>query len=395
MSDQVTFVWDERLAAYNFGPSHPLAPIRVELAVRLVRDLALLDRPNVREVAADFAPDADLLRVHTAEYLAAVRGAGETGLDDLAHGLGTPDDPVFVDMHDAAALVVGASLAAVQAVWGGESDHAVNLAGGLHHAMPASASGFCVYNDVAAAIAWALDHGAERVAYVDVDVHHGDGVERIFWDDPRVLTISLHESPRSLFPGTGYPQDVGGRGAEGSAVNVALPAGTGDDGWLRAFDAVVPQLVAQFRPQLLVTQHGCDSHALDPLAHLALTVDGQRASYQRLHELAHLHAGGNWVALGGGGYEHILVVPRAWAHLTAECVGAPVDPDSLVPDSWSEYVTHRLGRATPTRMTDGRLPRPRAWAGGHSPDEDQLDRAVDATRRAVFPLHGLDPHLDL
>ncbi len=395
MSERVTFVWDERLAAYNFGPSHPLAPIRVELAVRLARDLGLLALPNVLEVGAEVATDEDLLLVHTAEYVAAVQRAGATGRVDLVHGLGTPDDPVFVDMHEAAALVVGASLTAVRAVWGGGSDHAVNLAGGLHHAMPGAASGFCVYNDVAVTIAWALANGAERVAYVDVDVHHGDGVERIFWDDPRVLTISLHESPRSLFPGTGYSHDTGGSGAEGSAVNVALPAGTGDDGWLRAFDAVVPQLLAQFRPQLLVTQHGCDSHALDPLANLALSVDGQRASYERLHRLAHAHADGRWVAVGGGGYEHVLVVPRAWTHLTAEAVGAPVDPESAVPDSWSNYVEQRLGRVTPTRMTDGRPPRPRSWASGHAPDEDQLDRAVDATRRAVFPLHGLDPHLDL
>lgn len=395
MSDQVVVVWDERLAAYNFGLGHPLAPIRVELAMQLIRDFGLLDQPNVHELGAVHAADEDLLRVHSAEYLAAVRRAGESGDADLEHGLGTPDDPCFLDMHDASALVVGASLAAVQAVWDGSSDHAINLAGGLHHAMREAASGFCVYNDVAASIAWALDHDAERVAYVDVDVHHGDGVERIFWDDPRVLTISLHESPRTLFPGTGYPQDVGGKGAEGSAVNVALPPGTGDDGWLRAFDAVVPQLVAQFRPQLLVTQHGCDTHALDPLANLALTVDGQRASYARLHELAHQHTGGRWLAVGGGGYEHVLVVPRAWTHLVAEVVGRPIAPETAVPASWTAHVKERLGRVAPALMSDGRTPRPRAWAAGHAPDVDALDRAIDASRRAVFPLHGLDPYLDL
>ena len=183
---------------------------------------------------------------------------------------------------------------------------------------PTAASGFCVYNDAAVAIAWALAAGAERVAYVDVDVHHGDGVEAAFWDDPRVLTISLHESGRYLFPGTGSPNDVGGPGAEGRAVNVALPPGTGDDGWLRAFHAVVPPLLERFDPQLLVTQHGCDSHALDPLAHLELSVDGQRATYAALHDLAHRYAGGRWVALGGGGYALVQVVPRAWAHLVGD-----------------------------------------------------------------------------
>ncbi len=165
-----------------------------------------------------------------------------------------------------------------EAVWTGGAEHAVNIAGGLHHAMPGAASGFCVYNDPAVAIAWLLEQGAERVAYVDVDVHHGDGVERAFWDEPRVLTVSVHESGRYLFPGTGFPDDAGGPGADGSAVNLALPPGTTDNAWLRAFHAVVPPLLEEFRPQVLVTQHGCDSHVLDPLAHLGLTVDGQRRS---------------------------------------------------------------------------------------------------------------------
>jgi acetoin utilization protein AcuC len=393
-----TFVWDERLAAYDFGPGHPLAPVRVELAVRLARDLGLLDPEAVREIAAPTATDAELFLVHDPEYVEIVRRLARDprpGTGDPGHGLGTADDPVFAGMHEASAHVVGASLAAVRAVWSGQSMHGVNLAGGLHHAMRRSASGFCIYNDAAAAVRWALDAGAERVAYVDVDVHHGDGVERAFWDDPRVLTVSLHESPHTLFPGTGFPTDIGGLHAEGTAVNVALPPGTGDDGWLRAFDAVVPALLNAFGPSLLVTQHGCDSHFLDPLAHLTLTVDGQRASYAALHALAHEHAGGRWVALGGGGYEHVEVVPRAWAHLVGEIVHRPVDPTTAVPASWREYVLARLGRASPGRMTDGATPVLRRWSDGFDPDGDLLDRSVDATRRAVFPLHGLDAALDL
>jgi acetoin utilization protein AcuC len=370
--------------------------VRVELAVRLARDLGLLDPALVREVTAGVASDDDLCTVHDRAYVDVVRSASlDPKAFGVSHGLGTEDDPVFRGMHEASAHVVGASLAAVRAVWSGESEHAVNLAGGLHHAMRASASGFCIYNDAAAAVAWALANGAERVAYVDVDVHHGDGVERLFWDEPRVLTISLHESPRTLFPGTGWPTDVGGVEAEGTAVNVALPPGTADEGWLRAFDSVVPRLLAAFRPSLLVSQHGCDSHFLDPLAHLALTVDGQRETYAAVHRLAHEHAGGRWVALGGGGYEHVEVVPRAWAHLVGEVVHRPVDPATLVPQGWRAYVLERLGRSGPARMTDGRTPVLRPWSAGHDADNDLLDRAVDATRRAVFPLHGLDPHLDL
>jgi len=275
----------------------------------------------------------------------------------------------------------------------GEAAHAVNFTGGLHHAMPARASGFCVYNDAAIAIRALLDTGAERIAYVDVDVHHGDGVERIFWDEPRVMTISLHETGRVLFPGTGYAQDIGGPSAEGSAVNVAFPPGVGDGAWLRAFHAVVPALLRSFRPQMLVSQHGCDSHVLDPLAHMALSLDAQRSSYSVLHELAHETADGRWLALGGGGYEVVDVVPRAWAHLVAIAAHHPLDPQTAVPPAWREYVAESLGRQAPLRMTDGRDAGFRSWTGGHDP-EDAVDRAVMATRKAVFPLHGLDPWFD-
>jgi acetoin utilization protein AcuC len=253
--------------------------------------------------------------------------------------------------------------------------------------MAATASGFCVYNDPAAAIAWLLSQGASRVAYVDVDVHHGDGVQAMFYDDPRVLTISLHESPRTLFPGTGWPTETG---AQGTSVNVALPAGCDDAGWLRAFHAVVPPLLREFKPELLVTQHGCDSHALDPLAHLMLSVDGQRTAYAELHRLAHETAGGRWIVTGGGGYELVQVVPRAWTHLIAEAAGRPVDPATATPQSWRTLVRDRTGEAPPLSMTDGRNPRFRPLAEGYDP-ADSVDRAIMATRTAVFPFHGLDP----
>jgi acetoin utilization protein AcuC len=277
-------------------------------------------------------------------------------------------------------------------VWSGSVDHAANIAGGLHHAMPDRASGFCVYNDVAVAIRWLLDNGVKKVAYVDVDVHHGDGVETIFYDDPRVLTISLHETGQMLFPGTGFPADSGGPDALGSAVNVALPPGTSDAGWLRAFHAVVPALVREFEPEVLVTQQGCDSHRDDPLAHLTLSVDGQRASYQALHELAHEAAGGRWVAFGGGGYAIVDVVPRSWTHLLSVVSGRPLDVGLETPESWRSEVTGLLGVRAPSRMTDGRTPVYRDWAEGYDPDT-WLDRAVQATRDAVFPWNGLDPQM--
>ena len=257
----MAFVWDDELRHYDFGPGHPLSPIRTVLAYKLIESLQILEQPNCRVLGdVELATDEDLLRVHDPTFIESVKLASEgTGYRDLARGLGTDDVPVFEGMHTAAARVCGASLAAVRAIQDGSVTHAVNISGGLHHSMPANASGFCVYNDVAVAIAWLLEQGVERIGYVDVDVHHGDGVQDIFYNDPRVMTVSLHESGKTLFPGTGRHTEIGGPNALGTTVNIALPAGTDDDGWLRAFDAIVPKVLRAFRPQVLVTQQGCDS----------------------------------------------------------------------------------------------------------------------------------------
>jgi acetoin utilization protein AcuC len=260
----------------------------------------------------------------------------------------------------------------------------------MHHAMAAHASGFGVYNDVAIAIAWLLGHGAERVAYVDIDAHHGDGVQAAFYSDPRVLTISLHEHPATLFPYTGLPAESGGPGAEGSAVNVALPAGTGDASWLRAFHAIVPPLLRQFRPQVLVSQHGCDTHRLDPLANLELSIDGQRAAHGAIHALAHDLAGGRWLLTGGGGYELVQVVPRTWTHLLAEAAGQPIDPGTQTPAPWREYVARRTGLTAPEHMTEGAPAVFEPFESGYDPGQS-VDQAIMATRNAVFPLHGMMP----
>jgi acetoin utilization protein AcuC len=378
--------WDERLTSYDFGPDHPLAPVRVELTVALADAFGVLSEPGVTVTAPVPASQAELELVHDPRYITAVR----TGVADAAFGLGTPDNPVFTGMHEASALVAGATLAAAAAVWESRAQHAVSVAGGLHHAMRAMASGFCVYNDPAIAIRWLLAQGAERIAYVDVDVHHGDGVQAAFYDDPRVLTISLHEHPMTLFPGTGLPDDDGGPGAEGMAVNVALPAGTGDAGWLRAFDAVVPPLLRAFRPQVLVSQHGCDTHRLDPLAHLELSVDAQRTAQASLHHLAHETAGGRWVLTGGGGYELVHVVPRTWTHLLAEAAGRPLDPAAPTPPSWREFARARTGVNPPPTMTDGAPASFSPFSSGYDP-ADSVDWAIMATRNAVFALHGLLP----
>lgn len=384
----VAVLWDPAVAAYDFG-DHPLDPVRVELTIALSRDLGVLDRENVSVISAPPADRATLRLVHQEAYLHAVQAAPRDPFF-RGWGLNTSDNPIFEGMHEAASLITGMSVRAAEAVWRGEALHAVNVAGGLHHAMPDRASGFCVYNDPAIAIARMLELGAERVAYVDIDVHHGDGVQAVFWNDPRVLTVSLHESPVSLFPGTGFPTEVGGPGAEGGAVNVALPAGTGDAGWLRAFHAVVPSVVRAFRPQVIVSQCGCDSHFRDPLANLMLSVEGQRAAQLEMRRLAHELTGGRWVVFGGGGYGLVEVVPRTWSHLLATATGEPMSTSYATPNSWRGFAASKRPAArVPTVMGDGADASFQPWDPGSR--TDPVDRAILATRRAVFPLHGLDP----
>lgn len=373
-------IFGEELTRYDFGPQHPMGPGRVRSTISLARHLAVLDRLDV--VAPPPLDEGLIKTVHTADYVAAVKAC----VPDDQYGLGTADNPVFANMHDVAGLVVGASAAAAEAVWTGAARRACNISGGLHHAMPSTASGFCVYNDVAIAIRWLLDHGCERVGYVDVDVHHGDGVQSVFYDDPRVTTISLHQSPTCLFPGTGFATETGGPNAPSSAVNVALPPGTDDRDWLRAFHAVVPEVLRVFEPQVLVTQHGCDTHRSDPLADLDLSVDGQRASYLALAELAADLCDGRWVSTGGGGYANTSVVPRSWTHLLGIVSGEPVPPETLVPQAWLD----EIGGSGPRAMTDGEDVSYARFEHGYDP-ASPLDQSILATRRAVFPELGLDP----
>ncbi|MET4094025.1 acetoin utilization protein AcuC [Arthrobacter sp. UYCu712] len=393
-----TVVWDLEMTAYNFGHGHPMAPERMELTARLASSLGLLDLDHVTVAAPDVASDEDLRTVHSPEFVAAVRRvSADPDTPDLERGLGTEDDPAFAGMHEASARLAGGSLLAAAAILDGSAVRAVNFGGGMHHASRERASGFCIYNDAALAIQRLLDGGVQRVAYIDVDAHHGDGTQSIFWDDPRVLTISLHESGLTLFPGTGFANETGGPGAQGSAVNVALPAGTGDAGWLRAFHAVVPQLVGAFEPEVIVSQHGCDSHRLDPLTHLNISVDGQREAATAIGNLAARHCGNRWISTGGGGYNVVTVVPRSWSHLIAIAAGRPVPLRTPVPEDWRRYVRDKYGAKygvePPAVMGDDVDLWWRSWEVGFDPN-DEVDRTVMATRKEVFPLYGLDPWFD-
>ena len=385
MSDRVELVWyGEDGPRYDHGPQHPLRFERVLLTRDLIHDYDLVDGRRVAETAARTATDAELGLVHSAGYLDAVRraGRGERGLWGR-YGFGPGDNPIFASMHEAAARVAGATVVAAEAVLSGRAEHAFNPAGGLHHAMPDRASGFCIYDDPAVGIAWLLAHGVERVAYVDVDVHHGDGPQAIFYADPRVLTVSLHQDGRTLFPGTGAVDEVGAGDATGTSVNVPLPPGTGDAAWLRAFTEIVPPVVTAFGPEVLVTQLGCDTHHSDPLANLCLTTAAYRRAAALLHDLAHRAAGGRWLATGGGGYQWARVVPRAWTLAFAEMAGVEV-PDEL-PAAWRKRAARLGDGAVPLRLSE-----PGLAVSGAAPAIDRaVDEVVDAVKGLVFPRWGL------
>ncbi|ACV08171.1 acetoin utilization protein AcuC [Jonesia denitrificans] len=387
--------WSAELLAYDFGPTHPMSPLRLDMTMRLLRELGVVTGPMVRLVGSGVA-GRDLLEiVHEPAYVDAVIDASRGGVVDEVRGLGTDDTPGFALMHEAAARMTQATVDAADAVWRGDALHAVNLSGGMHHAMPGAASGFCVYNDAAVAIRRLLDQGASRVMYVDVDAHHGDGVEAVFWDDPRVLTVSIHQSGATLFPGTGFATDVGGPRALGTAVNVALPPRTGSAQWLRALDAVLPEVARAFGPDVIFSQHGCDAHALDVLSDLRVSVAAQRRAAMMIHDLAHELCQGRWVALGGGGYSVIDVVPLVWAHVVAIASHVPLECDQPTPPQWRAFIEVMLDHEPPLTLGDGgESDQFTAWSAGWDP-ADEVDRAIRATRLAVFPHVGVDTSLDL
>jgi acetoin utilization protein AcuC len=378
-SSDPLLVFGPRSTDYDFGPSHPLTPRRFGPGIDLLR--ALGAEPGL---APEPASDEDLLRCHTSRYLEAVKrfsDSPESALVEPEAGIGTyGDNPPFHGMHEAAAAVAGGSLRAIEAILAGGVEHAFHPGGGLHHAMPGRASGFCIYDDPALAVARAREDGL-RVLYADLDVHHGDGVEAIHAADPGVLTVSFHESGRYLFPGTGFADDIGEGDAAGTVVNVPLPPETGDGAWLGAVTSLLPELAAAFRPDIVVSQHGADSHLWDPLAHLRNTVTSMGAAARLVHELAHEHAGGRWLATGGGGYDAYRVVPRSWSLVWL--AAAHRDVPSETPAAWRERwadEARRYGQA-PMPVTFDDVPTPTDPAAVRS-----VERTVDAVRSAVLPL---------
>ncbi len=375
-------LYSDRFLEYNFGKDHAFQEIRVKLAVELMASYGFFKGP-ADLVAPEPATEEDILLVHERRYVDAVKELGEDPRPEAYEfGLGPGDNPVFKGMYAASALQVGATVQALESVARGERPRAYTLGGGLHHAMAGRASGFCIFNDVAVGFTRLLERGlARKVLYVDIDAHHGDGVQAAFYGDPRVLTISLHEDGRFLFPGTGFPEDLGEGKGKGYSVNVPLPPYTRDASYLHAFEEIVPPLARAFRPDVIFTQTGADGHYTDPLAHLKLTTRTYERVAHVVDGLANELCGGRWVSATGGGYD-MTACARVWTLIASVLLGAEVGDE--LPPEWREMCRWEIGSVpAPQHLRDTEEPAEKASVS------EAVRETIAKVKAKVFPLHGL------
>nr|WP_217367352.1 MULTISPECIES: acetoin utilization protein AcuC [unclassified Brevibacillus] len=341
---------------YYFHDDHPFNQRRLLLTHDLMSSYGILQDSDI--LTPRPATDEELALVHDPRYIQFVRDQGhsEHELPQAAsYGLGTEDVPCFSNMHEASSLIVGGTLNAVDAVMSGQAEHAFNPAGGLHHAFRGRASGFCIYNDCSVAIAYLRKNWNARVLYIDTDAHHGDGVQWAFYDDPHVLTVSIHETGKYLFPGTGNLSERGDGSGYGYSVNVPLDAFTEDDSFLEVYEELVSKLAAGFKPDVILTQNGCDAHAYDPLTHLSCSMKIYQAIPRLAHRLAHEYCDGRWIAVGGGGYDIWRVVPRAWTLVWSEMSDQPL-ADGDLPEAWLKRWQPETDLPLPPRLFDEPFP---------------------------------------
>lgn len=378
-------IWDPAVADYDLGPHHPLNPLRLTLTVDLMRAYGLLDRCET--IAPRAATDRELELVHTSGYIEIVRESSDWGAGlHAGAGLGTQDNPIYPGMHDIAALTCGGSMAALDEVLSGRRSRAFSIAGGMHHAHRARAAGFSVYNDAAVAIAAARrERPGLRVLYIDIDAHHGDGVQEAFFGSAEVMTISIHETGLNAFPGTGFPFEVGYGEGLGYSVNVPLPRFADDGCYTLAFDAIVDPVARAFAPDVIVAQLGADAHHDDPQTELGMTLPGYRDTVRRIIGLADELCEGRLAALGGGGYHVVDVVPLAWTWVMAELLGIELSDE--IPESWRAHVRSSLGHEPPSSLGAGdRFELPAEQAAEVRAQTEVVIREV---RETVFPHHGL------
>lgn len=381
MARETAFIYSAELLQYRFHDKHPFNPLRLKLTVDLLREAGLIGEEDI--VPPRLASEEELNLVHLMDYVEAVGRAGDGTFNErdlYQYELGSEDVPVFPGMHRASSLIVGATLTAAELVLEDRVKHGVNIAGGLHHAQPGKASGFCVYNDAAVAIAWIKKKYGARVLYIDTDAHHGDGVQNVFYDDPDVMVISIHESGRYLFPGTGDIFEQGKGEGFGTTVNIPMEPLTGDASWISAFKSVVIPHARLFVPDIIISQHGCDGHYLDPLSHLALTMASFKEIPRIIHWLAEQLCQGRLVVLGGGGYNW-QVVPRAWALLWSAVSERKLE--DRLPEAWIDKYQQEMGEFVPRTFSDPETLVPPGARSEEIIEKNQLtvDRVM---RKSVF-----------
>ncbi|MFX0074700.1 MAG: acetoin utilization protein AcuC [Candidatus Hermodarchaeota archaeon] len=356
MLDKVALIYADQYQKYDFGPQHPLRPLRLKLTYDLMNKLNLLDHKRIELYQPSLATQEQIERVHDPEYVNVVKILSDNPDDRSVHpyeyGLGPGDNPIFKGMYEASALVCGATIKTADLVWNNEDIMVgFNPAGGLHHAHRNRASGFCIFNDIAVAIHH-LKHLKNdiRIAYLDIDCHHGDGVQWLFYDDPNVLTISFHESGNFLFPGTGHSNEVGEGAGKGYSINFPLLPNTSNRMFVKLIRYCVPRLLEAYDPDVLFTQLGVDMHYDDPLTQMGVSISAYRDIAQTLYTCTHDYCKNKWIAVGGGGYL-MTVVPRAWSIFLAKMLDVDL-PNELPPD-WIEQVKKEVpNEETPYLLWD-------------------------------------------
>lgn len=387
MTHTSSFIFSEDLLKYKFSSHHPFDQFRLKLTVDLLRRLNALDPRLV--IPPRMATDEELCLIHDPNYVNAVKQAGHGQLaSEMAenYGLGTEDTPIFPNMHEASALLVGGTLTAVDQVMSGQVLHSLHLGGGLHHGFRGKASGFCIYNDSSVAIKYIQNKYHARVLYVDTDAHHGDGVQWSFYDDSNVCTLSIHETGRYLFPGTGNVNERGQGNGYGYSFNIPVDAFTEDESWLFAYTNAFKEIAEFFKPDVILTQNGTDSHYYDPLTHLSTTMKIYREIPKLAHKIAHQYCGGKWIAVGGGGYDIWRVVPRAWALLWLEMTENANSSGPLPPD-W----VHNWQKEAPVEL-------PMEWDDPEPiyppiPRKDEItEKNLKTLEKALFPIRNQQKH---
>jgi len=348
MVDKIGLIYTEEYQKYNFGRDHPLRPLRLKLTYSLMEKLGLLKHERLSIITPRLATQQEIERVHSAQYVYIVKKLSENPEDistilmnPLHYGLGPGDNPIFKGMYEASALVCGASIKAAETVWNEEEYKiAFNPAGGLHHAMKDKASGFCIFNDIGVAIKHLKKLKKDiRIAYLDIDCHHGDGVQWLFYDDPNVLKISYHQDGRFLFPGTGDINEIGEGKGKGFSINFPLLPGTYNKPFINLFRKTAPKLLETYAPDILITQLGVDTYYDDPLTQMGFSLAVYRDIAQSLKTSARDYCNNKWLAVWGGGYL-MTVVPRAWTLFLARMLD--VELKNELPDSWIQEVKENV-----------------------------------------------------